>query len=299
MKISENIKGISWYIFACFNLAVLGAIIRHLSDSLDIFIIIGMMNVLCFPLFIPWFIKTDSWLKPTKNKKTYVVRAFIGLAIQFSWGYALTVAPLPYVTAINFTAPLFTVILAIIIFGEQFNLKKTLALISGFVGAIVVIRPFHEEFQNATHYAALLVLAGAFLRSIANIIIKSLTKEDSGNVMLFYVALVMAIISLPLVIFFWQPEVIILWPWFIAMVVVSNFFFLTLAFAYKNAPLVTVMPFDFTTLIFVSIIAYFAFSQVVDLWTVIGSTIIILSGAYAMRYEFGKKPGNKERQMLK
>ena len=281
MSDKNKSSAILWYIFACLNLAVLGAIIRHLSSDLNIFLVIALLNALAFPVFIPWFLAVGAWFQPTKQVRMYTLRGIVGLITQMCWGYAISIVPLAYVTSINFTAPLFTVLLALLFFKEKISYNRITALIIGFLGVLVVARPFTESF----HHAVFIVLIAALFRAIGNVIIKKLGAKDSEKVTMFYIVTSMAILSTPILFIFWQDLTINQWLWSALMGGNSCLFLLCLSHAYSKARLGTVMPFDFSTLVFVSVIAYFAFGERLDVWTIIGAVIILYGAIHSMRSE--------------
>lgn len=263
-------------------LALFAAITRHLStEGLNVYVMVALLEIIAFIILVPWFIKIGMWMPKTTRLGLYIKRSVVGLTSFLLWIYAISKAPIPYVTAINFTAPLFTVLLAVIIFKEKNNRYRTIALFFGFIGALVVIRPFTEAF----HYAALIMVISSFLRGFINVMIKQLTTTDSAITILFYSTFVFAVISLPLAILFWQEMTYEQWAWVTLMGIISNIYLMSLSKAYVKTDLSVVMPFDFTQLVFASIIAYFIFGEVVALWTIVGSAIILASGTIAVHYE--------------
>lgn len=261
---------------ACLSLSVLAAIIRHVSANVNIVFISAALNIIAFPMLIPWSISERVWFPKTRALKLYTTRAIIGTTTLLLWAWGISLIPLVHVTSINFTAPLFTAALAVFFFREKMSGKNMLALVLGFAGALIIIRPFTDAFQ----VGSLIILFQAILRASVNLVIKKLTRIESYQSIVFYTTFLAAVLSVPLLALSWQEITTNDLYWLIAMGMISVIYQFSLAHAYSRADLVVLMPFDFTALIFTSIIAYMAFGQILDIWTVIGAIIIIGSSVY-------------------
>jgi drug/metabolite transporter (DMT)-like permease len=205
---------------------------------------------------------------------------------------ALTLAPLAQTVALSFTAPLFTTILAIVILRERAGWRRWAALIAGFVGAWIVIRPGIAVVNTG----ALLVILSSCVWAGSMIIIKILSRTESSLTITLYMGLFMAPLSLIPALFVWQ------WPGgqaLMFLVLVGAFGglgHLALAQAFKESDATAVLPYDFTRLIWASALGFLVFSEVPDLWTWIGGFVIFSSTVYiAFRETRLKKYGTAAR----
>jgi drug/metabolite transporter (DMT)-like permease len=193
----------------------------------------------------------------------------------------LALMPVAEATALSFTSPLFATVAAALLLGEIVRLRRWTATILGFVGAMVVIRPGFGAFD----WAHVLVLASAALGGWNAITVKQLTRTDNPNVIVLYMTIYLAPMSLIPALFVWQ------WPSWHALGLVfllgvcatighQSF---TRALAACEASYV--LPFDFARLPMVAFIAYLAFGEVPDIWTWIGGGIIVAATVYIARRE--------------
>ena len=163
----------------------------------------------------------------------------------FGFG-ALVYIPLEQFKAMNFLSPIIVVFLSFLIFREKIYQYRILALIVGFLGTLIIIRPGYVEFNVGT----IMVLISLIFWSFIIILSKYVSKDDSPITMVSYQYTLMTFFSLPLAIYFWKM------PSFISMIYVfigaisGTILHLSLALAYKYADLSVTQPIWFTGLIF-------------------------------------------------
>jgi drug/metabolite transporter (DMT)-like permease len=199
-----------------------------------------------------------------------------GFVAMISWFYVVTQIPLPESVSITFIVPILTMVCASIIFKEKINQKLWLSLFFGMIGVLVIIRPGFAEITTA-HLIAIL---SAVLWSFSNVLTKKLTLTDKPKTVALYLSTMILIVSIPAAAPYLKPmnfEQII---WMFLLGLSGNLAHIFLSTAYVKTELSILQPFDFTRLIFVSIIAYFAFNELVDIYMIAGSMIIIFSSFY-------------------
>ena len=145
----------------------------------------------------------------------------------------------------------------------------------------MILRPGHDSFQ----YASLLVIATTICWSFSNIFVKKLTKTDDTKVIVFIMMVLMTPLSLPLALMVWQTPTYEQLAWLLLLGWISNQAQFSMTHAYSKADMSVVLPFDFSRLLFISILAYIFFGEVIDLWTIIGASIILASSVYVARKE--------------
>jgi drug/metabolite transporter (DMT)-like permease len=274
---SKEIQGILWMIAACFGAAVMMALVRHMSEQLPVAQVVFFRNVFALVWFIPWLMKNGFSVVRTTRPKLFFLRGFIGLTAMHGWFYSLSVMKLADATALSFTAPLFSTILAVILFKERLGPHRIGALILGFIGALVVLRPGSEAFSTY----GVLMLGVAFAWACSGTIIKILTRTESPQVVVFYMVLIMTPLSAPGAIAVWQPITLHQVGWLLVLGFVSNAFQLMLSTAISKTEMTVILPFDFLRLVFVTILGYLFFAELPDAWTVTGASIIMVSAVYA------------------
>ena len=230
---------------------------------------------------LPWLAYRGLGALKTTRLRLYGFRTLLSVGAMLSWFSALAAAPIAEVTALSFTAPLFATIGAALILGESVRARRWTATAMGFLGVLIVVRPGLAEISPG----AWLALMAALFMGASSLVIKSLSRTEDPNLVVFYMGLFMTPIVLVPALFVWQTPSLELWPWILAMGPVATFGHITLVRAFRAADASAVMPFDFTRLPFAALIGYFAFGEVLDAWGWIGAAVIVGSAVYIARRE--------------
>ena len=206
-----------------------------------------------------------------------VGRNIVHFGGQWCWVIGITLLPMAHVTALEFTMPMWTAIIAILFLGEAAKSHRLIAIIMGLAGVLVILRPGFEIVTQG----ALIVLLGALLYGTSNVMVKSLTTDDAPWVIVFW----MQVIQLPLALLpaiFWFEWVWPVWadaPWLLAMGLTGMSAHFCLARAFQLADATVCIPVDFVRLPLAAIIGWLIYSEGVSIWVLAGA-ILIFSGNY-------------------
>lgn len=277
-----QIIGIAWMLCHCLIISIMSAMIREASIKFHTFEIVFFHNIIAFLLILPWIVK-NGLAKTIKTKKLnlHLLRATLGVISLSMYFYAITVIPLTQARAIALSCPLISSLFAILFLKENPNWHKSVALMLGLVGSLLILRPENGSFS----YATLMVMMAVCMWSIIDIIIKVLSSEETPT-QLFYLTGIMAVLSIPGAIYYWQTPVSNTdWLWLISIGVIFLINIIAIFNAFKYADITTIMPFDFTGMVFTAVIAYFAFNEIVKIEVLIGGTIIVASSIYIIKRE--------------
>ena len=251
-------------------------LVRYISSEIHPFEIAFFRNLFALLALVPWFIKL-GWAPLRTNRPGLLLwRAILNSGCMLSFFMALSLAPLVEVTALGFTAPIYVTILAILFLGERVGLQRWGAIIIGFVGVLVILRPGFETIG----LGQLLVLFSAFGWGVCLIIVKILGRTETSVTITAYMSIMMAPILLVPAIYVWT------WPtWeqfalLLILGVLGGLAQMGMAEALRLAPTHVVMPVDFTRLLVISLLAYLAFGEVPDLYVWLGGVIIFGSTAF-------------------
>ena len=253
--------------------AIMVSGIKLLSQDLNPFIIAFYRCLFGVIIMLPFMIYNYPEAWKTHNIKLQFVRCAINVYSMISWFTAIGTLQLEKAAAIGFTTPLFTTILAIIFLGEVIRIQRITALIVGFIGILVVIRPGYIPFESG----ALWLLSAAITFSIVIIIVKKLTEKDSSLTTAFYQMAFMVPPTFFIALFFWESINISQILLFIFVAIAGFITQFSFAQCLKMAETTFIMPIQFTKLIWLSLIGYFFFMEVPDIWTWIGASIIFSS----------------------
>lgn len=266
---------------ACFS--AMNIVIRLLSHELPSTQMVLLRNVFSLILIVAWEIGLRRKIPTfkTSRMKGHFWRASVGIVAMELWFHAITLLPLTLATALSFTTPIFSTIIAIIFLREKAGIRRWSAIVIGFIGVLIILRPGTSGISAD----ALFVIASSTMMAVAGVLVKTLSRTEPPETIVFYMALFMIPWSIPLAIPNWTPpSAHSLW-----LVVLIAFFstgaHLLMARAYRRADMVMLMPFDFSRLVFTSIFAYILFGETLDSPTVCGSLLIVASTVYIAHRE--------------
>lgn len=242
----------------------------------SLFATLAMMPLLIAPVLRHGI----AWLKPQRPW----LMAFRGLSSAVGvmiWMTAVSKMPLSEMTAITFTAPLFATAGSALLLGETVRLRRWSAVVIGFLGVLVIVRPGMVPISDGTLYAVVATL----MMAMAALIIKLLTRTDPSERIVFWTNVGLTVGTLVPALLIWAPLTPTLWALGVGLGLLGaiGHVFLTRAFSVADASVV--MPFDYTRLPFAALIGYLAFGHVSDLYTWVGAAIIAGAAFYVARRE--------------
>lgn len=205
-----------------------------------------------------------------------VVRGLLLLAVNVLFFVGVSAMQLIEATAIAQTTPLFLTALAAILLKEQVGPRRWAAVIAGFIGALIVIRPG----LGIAQIAALLMLAMAVTNAFYLLATRRAATRDAPETSFIYPALMGAVASSIMVPFVWRPPDPVDWALMAAMGVLGGVGHFLLVQAYARAPASLLAPFPYLIIVWSGIFGYAAFGDVPDRWTLAGSALVVASGLY-------------------
>ena len=248
---------------------------RYLGDGYSAFEIAFIRSVIGVMMIAPMLVGAGNRAFHTKQFGRHVLTTlFTYIAIVF-WYYGATRMLVAEFFALQFTTPLFTISLAMLVLRERVSAANWIATLAGFAGVLVILRPGVMEVT----LAALATLACAVGYASVNTIIKVVTRTESSIVIVFYVNLLMVPLSLPMAALRWRtPD----WDdaWLIAGIAVfSTVAFLGVARAISATAARVVQPINFLRMPIAAVFGLIFFGELPDPWTWAGACIIF-GGAY-------------------
>ena len=267
--------------------------VKYLSNDLNTFTICFFRCFIGLIIVLPFIAQNKFKALKSKNIKLQFYRGLVNVLSMITWFSAIGIMHLEKAAALGFTAPLFTTLLAVIILREVIRIHRITALFLGFLGVLIIIRPGYLPLDVGT----LLILTASLSFSIVLIMVKKLSDVDSSLTIIFYHLLFMTPITFIFAIFFWEGINMSQFFIFILMAFAGLISHWCLAKTFKLSDTTFIMPLQFTKLIWASIIGYYIFSELPDLWTWFGGIIIFTSVIYiTYREAFVKKqvPSTKQ-----
>ena len=278
-KISNNIPSslfsISLMIISGLFFVIMHSAVKYLSKEVHIFEIAFFRCALVIFVLAPVIIQQGKTIFKTKQPKMQFLRIITNSVAMLCFFYGISTTPLAQLTTLGFTVPIFATILAVIFMKEKIRLRRTTALIVGFIGTIIVMRP-----DISIELGALLIIFSSFLWSICLIFIKKLTQTDSAVTISLYFGIGMIpatfALAFPVLEMIDLRQFIIL----VFIAVTGTLAQTIMNSALEKGELALLLPFDFLRLIWSVLIGYALFSEepTITLW--LGGFLIIGSTSY-------------------
>ncbi|WP_321389534.1 DMT family transporter [Emcibacter sp.] len=268
----NNLHGILFMMAGGLCMSINSIFIRNAGHSLGVFEVVFLRSVVIVTfafLFSRSF--TRESLK-TQQPKLIAARSMLMCLIVLANFSAVMYLPLVTVTSIQFTRPLYLVVLAALFLGESVKLPRTIATLIGFAGVLIILRPGSD-----IHWAMILLLVGTLASSFNAIVTKKLTKTDKISNMMIYSNIAVILMCMPVAVYYWVTPGLMDLVWLLGLGVMSGGTQYFIIRAYDKGEATVVAPFDYMRIIFIALVGYFVFDELPDMFTWIGAFIIISS----------------------
>ena len=282
-------KAILLNLSAWMVLPFMDTIAKYLSSELSFFQITWaryFFTVFWTLPFMFFFFRNN--LKWSENPKLQILRGLALFSANICFFYSISVISMAKALTLAFVAPLVTTAISPFFLNEKVGLRRWAAVLVGFIGCLVVIRPGFLEFNLATIAA---VVTGCFY-GIYVVITRKLHSTDNPLLTLLLTGIVGAIIASFLVPVVWINPTFTQWSWLALMGIFACLGHILLILSLRYADASKLAPFGYFEIITNIILGYYFFSDFPDKWTFLGLSIIISSGIYIFRREMLKKTSN-------
>jgi drug/metabolite transporter (DMT)-like permease len=280
----QPIKGIFLFITAIFLISIVDTICKFFTKDLHaIQIVWGYLIGINVTLWIFFLFKGEklSRLLRTNKLSLQIIRpAFLICSIS-SLFLGLTYLPIAEATAIGFVAPLFITALSVPILREKVGIHRWSAVIIGFLGVIIIVRPGTEFW----HVASIMPLLGAFFFALFQIMTRLLSATENTYSTLFYTGLAGLGWSSLMVPFVWSPMFQIHFYVFFAIGIMGAIAHLCMISAFDRAEASFLAPYNYTKLLWVAVLGYIIFGDIPSLEMWLGAFIIVSAGFYVFSRE--------------
>ena len=276
LRLPAQMRGMLLLFCATILFSSMHALIRHVGEAQHPFEMAFFRNLFGFIVLGPFFLRYGFGILKTKRLPLHALRGTVHVGSMLLFFTAVTVAPLATVAAMTFTAPLFVTLGAVLLLGEKIRYRRIGALLIGFAGVMIVLRPGIGDME----FGALLALGSSVIWACALLMIKVLSRTESSLTLTAYMMVFLTPLSAIPAAFVWQ------WPsweelgWLALMGSIGTAGHLFLAQAFREADATTVLPLDLLRLIWASLLGFFLFGQVPELFVWIGGAVIFSSTIY-------------------
>ncbi len=279
---SGPIAGLFWVTISVAMFATLAAASRKAIElGYHPLQVVFLRNLSALLLMLPLLVWRGPSLLRSPAIGLYGVRVSISLVSMIAWFYALSLIPMGEITAIGFLSPLFGTLGAIVFLGEKVRIRRWTALIVGFIGAMVILRPGASSLGLGQMFALVSAVSGG----VIGVLLKRLTVRDDPDKIVFLTTLMLTPMSFVPALFVWRWPGIELLPALTVVALTGVLGHAALMRGYRATDASLVMTFEFTRLPFVVGLGYALFGELIDRWTWIGAAIIVASAAYISHRE--------------
>ncbi len=230
---------------------------------------------------LPMLLRPGHAPLKTQQLPRYFVRSAIGLGSMLCAFWALGHLPLAQAVSLSYSTPLFVTIAAVLWLGETVRIRRWAAVVVGFIGVLVIVRPGTAGFTAGS----LVAVAAAVLSSLVAIQIKQLTRVDSADTVVLYTYVFWVPLSLVPALFVWVWPSGMAWLWLLATGVLGTVGQLLWTRALRLGEVSALTPISFLQLPLVTLLGWLLFNESVDRWTLIGAGIILAANAYIAHRE--------------
>jgi drug/metabolite transporter (DMT)-like permease len=294
------LKGIAFMVMSAFMMNLNNAVLKLMAEGFPIGQIIFMraVFVLVAPLFVLVWINGGWDALRVNDLKVHLLRAACVSASVIFFILGLIYLPLADTVAITFVGPLLLAALAGPVLGENVGWRRWSAVIAGFAGILIIMRPTGDVIR----FAVFLPLASAFLAASRDLITRRITASESSTALMMTTYICNGLVGLCTVPFglyeaahpgtfvtgfgpWMMPDMAALGISFLGALFVSvGHYCMIEGFRYAEAS--TVAPFRYTAIVWAGLLGYLLWGHLPDAWTVTGTTIVIMSGLYILRREY-------------
>ena len=293
-------QAVAFLCTAKFLFAFQDVIVKQMSGGYPVHQIVVIRSLVALILLL-LIIRFSTGFSSLRGRRIglHLLRGALMFIAFVTYYVALSVMPLTTATALFFTAPFFITLLAIPLLGEKVGLRRRLAVLVGFIGVLIILRPDTE-----IGIVAVLPIISALFYALCQILARRVGLTETALVMTFYANVAFAIlgffmaailslidagvdagISMQFLLRDWQQPTGLDAALLVATGVTAALGFLMGSHAYRIGEVNRLAPFEYVMLIWVSILSYLVWSELPDQNTLIGVTVIIGAGLYVLRRE--------------
>jgi len=273
--------GIWWMLLTGLLFVAVTGVVRHLGTDMNpiqaAFIRYAFGVVLIAPVLLRMFAARAA---PSRIGLHMLRGLAHGTAVML-WFFAMARIPIAQVTAIGFTTPIFTTMGAVLFLGEVLHARRIAAVVVSFLGTLIILRPGAVSIE----LGALAQLAAAPLFACSFLIAKKLTQTESSASIVAYMSVFVTLALLPPALLAWRTPTLTELGWLFVTAVFATAGHYTFTRAMQTVELTVLQPFSFLQLVWATLLGFYAFSEVPDVWTLTGGAVIIASVTYIAHRE--------------
>lgn len=287
MKLTPVMQGLLWMMASTASFSAMIIAVRYLADTIPPFEQVFLRSVISLAIGLPMVIRvwreTAQTFRPNALGRLYAGRGlstYIGVS---AWFFAIAALPLAEAVALHFTLPIIGLILSVIVLREHITRARWMAVVIGFGGVLIILRPGAEAFD----IMALVVLLSAAGYASGDIFTKLLSRTEPVRLIVVNLNIYLIVFAAIPTALDWHTPPASDIPMILVMGVTAWMAHMCLAQAMKRADASVIIPMEFIRLPITAIGAYIFFAEVPGAWTMLGATVIFFGTWQLARKEGG------------
>jgi S-adenosylmethionine uptake transporter len=289
-KLRSYFIGVSWFILSLVSSSINDIIAKYVGVRLHSYEITFFRFIFGTLTLVPFILYYGGATLKTSRPTVHFLRGlllFLGMA---GWTYGLSLAPVTTATVVSFTIPIFVLVMGVFFLSENIIWQRWVMTIISFLGLSITLNPHAQDFNPEI----LVFVASAMAFAILDVINKKFIIKESMISMLFYSAIITAILAMPFALNYWilptKEELILLFILGCSGNLIL--FFILKAFSYADAT--ALAPYRYLELILSAIIAYIIFQEIPQESTIYGAFVVIPSTLFIIYSERKEITRNKK-----
>lgn len=272
-----------WFCGTMAGFAGMAVSARELETTMSTFEILFFRSLIGVLAALPAVARNRFADLCTERLRLHGLRALVQFAAQLCWLHGIVNLTLSDLTAIEFSIPVFTALLAVAFLGERMTRHRWIATVCGFAGVLIIVQPGGSAFSLAGG----VMVAGSALYAGSGVLVKHLTRTDSPLAIIFFMNLLQLPLGLAPAVFVsgWVTPAPADVPWILVWGLAGLAAHYAMARALQIADITVVFPLDFLRLPLMGILGFLAYAEALSPWTLAGAAVMFGANWHAIRAE--------------
>jgi drug/metabolite transporter (DMT)-like permease len=276
------IQAAIWVALSGFTFTVSIAAVRAVTVELHVMEAVFFRSIFGIAFMLPWLVRNGARSAlGTSRLGLFAIRGCLAYFVTLLYFMAAGMMPIADLTSITFTRPIFGTIAAIFVLSEIVGLRRWIAIIVGFIGMLIIVRPGFQVLNVGVIY----ILLGVIIQTANTMLVKILTRTEHPDTIAMYHAAFMLPLAVIPIFFVWQTPSVEMIGW---LIVIGGFGILNqrmLARAFKIADASLVLALGYLRLPISALMGFFIFGEIPTIWVWIGGAVIAGAAAYIAHRE--------------
>lgn len=277
----QTLLGVGWMVLTGLLFVCVTAIVRHLGTSMPAIEAAFIRYAMGLLFVLPVLLRLLRQRPKPGSMRLYVVRGLVHGGYIILWFYAMARIPIAEVTALGYLAPIFVAVGAALFLGEKLHYRRIAAILAGFIGMLVIVRPGFTEIS----LGQLAMIVGAPFIATSLLLGKRLSRDEDPSMIVAMLSLFVTLALLPGAVLQWRTPTLEEFLWLSLTAAFATAAHYCLTKALQAAPITVTQPVSFLQLVWASLVGLALFGEALDPYIFMGSAIIVGAATYIAHRE--------------